>query len=154
MSDSPESSPVNGHESPVANHISVQLLDPEPSESDLSDAPAPDVESPSSESQDALEQPVADDRADDFEDNPTSSDEDAPNDADFDDVEAAPSPASNDENIEAAASDDSGAASKRKAGGGLEDDYIRENPELYGLRRSVCRQPPTMSLVTKTNKPL
>lgn len=138
MSDSPESSPVNGHDSPVANHVSVQLLDPEPSESDLSDAPAPDVVSPSSDSQDALEQPVADHRADDFDDPSSSSNEDAPNDGDFDDLEAAPSPGSNDENIEAAASDDSRAASKRKAGVSLEDDYIRENPELYGLRRSVC----------------
>lgn len=139
MSDSPESSPVNGHESPIANHVSVQLLDPEPSESDLSDAPAPDVESPSSESQDALDQTVADDRVDDFDDPSSSSDEDAPNDGDFDDLAAAPSPGSNDEHIEAAASDDSRTASKRKAVVSLEDDYIRENPELYGLRRSVRR---------------
>lgn len=137
MSASPESSPVNGHHSPVANHISVQLLDPEPSDSDLSEAPVPDVETPSSDSHDALDQTAADDRADDFDDPSSSSDEDAPNDGDFDDVAAAPSPDSNDGQIEAAASDDSRTASKRKAGLGMEDDYIRENPELYGLRRSV-----------------
>lgn len=154
MSDSPESSPVNGHESPVANQVSVQLLDPDLSESDLSEAPAPDVESPSSESQDALDQTLADDRVDDFDDPSSSSDEDAPNDGDFDDLAVAPSPGSNDEHIETAASDDSRTASKRKAGGGLEEDYIRENPELYGLRRSVCCQSSSMPLFFKTNKSL
>lgn len=154
MSDSPESSPVNGHESPVANHVSVQLLDPEPSESDLSDAPAPDVESPSSESQDALDRTAADDRVDDFDDPSSSSDEDAPNDDDFDDLVAPPSPGSNDEHIEAVASDDSRSGSKRKAGVSLEDDYIRENPELYGLRRSVCRLLPRIHFSSKINKPL
>lgn len=138
MSDSPESSPVNGHESPVANHVSVQLLDPEPSESDLSEAPVADADSPSSCSQDALDQTVANDRVDDFDDPSSSSDQDAPNDGDFDDdLAAVPSPGSNDELIEAAASDDSRTVAKRKAGSSLEEDYIRENPELYGLRRSV-----------------
>lgn len=143
MSASPESSPVNGHASPVAKHVSVQLLDPEPSDSDLSDAPAPDVESPSSGSQDELDPTTADDRVGDFDDPSSSSDEDAPNDGDFDDVADAPSPASNEDHIEAAvSSDDSRTASKRKAGPGLEEEYIRENPELYGLRRSVRYQGP------------
>lgn len=139
MSASPESSPVNGHVSPVANHVSVQLLDPEPSDSDLSDAPAPDVESPTSDSPDELDPAAAGDRAGDFDDPSSSSDEDAPNDGDFDDAGDAPSPGSNDDQIEAAvSSDDSRTAAKRKAGPSLEEeDYIRENPELYGLRRSV-----------------
>ncbi|KAF3764970.1 hypothetical protein M406DRAFT_260476 [Cryphonectria parasitica EP155] len=136
MSSSPESSPVNGHISPVANHVSVQLLDPEPSDSDLSDAPAPDLGSPASASRDELDQAATDGRADDFDDPSSSSDEDAPNDGDFDDTLEAASPVSNGDQIEAASSDDSRTASKRKAGAGLEEEYMRENPELYGLRRS------------------
>lgn len=140
MSSSPEaSSPVNGHSEPVANHVSVQLLDPEPSESDLSDAPVPDVDSPRSESPEEADQTADIGRADDFDDPSSSSEEDAPNDGDFDDAADAPSPASNEDHLEAATSDDSRTAPKRKAAPAMdEDDYIRINPELYGLRRSVC----------------
>lgn len=142
MSASPESSPVNGHHSPpVVPRVSVQLLDPEPSDSDLSDAPAPDVETPSSSSQDELDQAATNGRVDDFDDRSSSSDVDAPNDGDFDDAVDATSPESRHDQIEAAVSsdDDSRAASKRKAGPNHEEDYMRENPELYGLRRSVRR---------------
>lgn len=141
MSPSPVSSPTNGHISPVvADTVSVQLLDPEPSDSDLSDAPVADIESPSSNSPGEHGQAAADGRVDDFHDPPTSSDEDALNDADFDDAAEAASPGSHNGQIEAAispSSDDSHAASKRKAAPIDEDDFIRHNPELYGLRRSV-----------------
>lgn len=143
MSASPVSSPANGHVTPVANTVSVQLLDPELSESDLSDAPAADIESPSSNSPGELDQAAARGRADDFDDPPSSSDEDAPNDGDFEDVAEQASPRSHNGHIDAAASaassDDSRTASKRKADPVDEDDYIRDNPELYGLRRSVCQ---------------
>lgn len=141
MSVSPISSPVNGHVSPVANTVSVQLLDPELSDSDLSDAPAADIESPSSNSPGDLDQAGADVRVDDFDDPSSSSDEDAPNDGDFDDVAEQASPGSHNGQIQAAASpassDDSRTASKRKADPIDEEDFIRDNPELYGLRRSV-----------------
>lgn len=141
MSASPVSSPANGHVSPVANTVSVQLLDPEPSDSDLSDAPAADIESPSSNSPGDVDQAGADARADDFDDPSSSSEEDAPNDGDFDDVAEHASPGSHNGEIEAAASaassDDSRTTSKRKADPIDEDDFIRDNPELYGLRRSV-----------------
>lgn len=137
MSASPESSPVNGHTSPVVKPVSVQLLDPEPSDSDLSDAPVPDLGSPASASRDELDPIAANGRPDDFDDPSSSSDEDAPNDGDFEDAVDAASPISNGDRAEPASSDDSRGASKRKAGHSLEEDYIRENPELYGLRRSV-----------------
>lgn len=145
MSTSPEPSPVNGHSSPDPNNVSVQLLDPEPSDSDsdLSDAPAPDLGSPSA-SQDELDDTAGNGRVDDFEDPQTSSDEeeDAPNDGDFDDAGDAASLASNGDGdqVEAVSSDNSSTRSKRKLAVNFEDEYMRENPELYGLRRSVsCR---------------
>lgn len=142
MSASPVSSPANGHLSPIANTVSVQLLDPELSDSDLSDAPAADIESPSSNSPGELDQAGADGRVDDFDDRSSSSDEDAPNDGDFEDVAERVSPRSHNGQIETAVSaassdDDSPTASKRKADPIDEDDFIRDNPELYGLRRSV-----------------
>lgn len=144
MSPSPVSSPTNGHISPiVANTVSVQLLDPESSDSDLSDAPVADIESPSSNSPGEHHQAAADGRVDDFHDPPTSSDEDAPNDEDFDDVAEPVSPGSHNGLLDAAASassDDSREVSKRKAAPVDEDDFIRDNPELYGLRRSVRRK--------------
>lgn len=143
MSSSPEdSSPINGHSEPVANNTSAQVPDPELSESDLSDAPAPalDADSPRSDSLDEADQTVDIGRADDFDDPSSSSQEDAPNDGDFDDAADAPSPASHEDHNEAATSDDSRTASKRKAAPALDDDeYMRMNPELYGLRRSVCQ---------------
>lgn len=139
MSASPESSPANGHVSPVATSVAVQLLDPEPSDSDLSDVQAPDVASPSSDSANNFDSTARDGRADDFDGASSPSDNGASDDADFDEVADSPaSPRSNGPAEGAAsASDDSRTAPKRKAGGSLEEDYMRENPELYGLRRSV-----------------
>lgn len=139
MSGSPESGPANGHVSPVATSVAVQLLDPEPSDSDLSDVQAPDVASPSSDSANNLDSTAHDGRADDFDGASSPSDNGASDDADFDEVVDSPASPRSDGPAEraASASDDSRAAPKRKAGGGLEEDYMRENPELYGLRRSV-----------------
>ena len=139
MSTSPESSPANGHVSPVANSVAVQLLDPDPSDSDLSDVQAPDVASPSPDSANNLNSAALDGPVDESDEASSPSENDASDDADFDDVADSPaSPRSNGQNEAAAsASDDSRTASKRKAGHSLEEEYIRENPELYGLRRSV-----------------
>lgn len=137
MSASPESSPANGHVSPVATSVAVQLLDPEPSDSDLSDVQAPDVASPSSDSVNNFDSTAHDGRADDFDGASSPSDNGASDDADFDEVADSPASLRSNGPAEGAASDDSRTASKRKAGGSLEEDYMRENPELYGLRRSV-----------------
>jgi chromodomain-helicase-DNA-binding protein 1 len=64
-----------------------------------------------------------------------STPDNADEDGDFDMQESLPS--QHDETAEDhASSTDSNRASKRKAPMG-EDDYIKANPELYGLRRSV-----------------
>lgn len=139
MSASPESSPANGHVSPVANSVAVQLLDPEPSDSDLSDVQAPDVASPSSDSANNFDSTALDAPADDFDGASSPSDNGASDDADFDQVVDSPASARSNALDEgaASASDDSRTGFKRKAGASMEEDYMRENPELYGLRRSV-----------------
>lgn len=66
-----------------------------------------------------------------------STDNDAYGDADYD-MEASPqsAPSDHDQNQQPS-SDDSPPSSKRKAPAATDDEYMRENPELYGLRRSV-----------------
>ena len=61
----------------------------------------------------------------------------ASDDADFDMEDDLPSPQTDGAaNGAASSSQASSRAAKRKAGTG-EDEYIKANPELYGLRRSV-----------------
>jgi chromodomain-helicase-DNA-binding protein 1 len=71
-----------------------------------------------------------------------SSPGDASHDGDFDMEESAPSPPDHEEHehhqLERASSSDSIANTKRKAEFD-EEEYIRANPELYGLRRSVLQ---------------
>lgn len=67
-----------------------------------------------------------------------SSADDASHDADYEVHNEPPSPKDHDaEPRGRASSSDSNQASKRKASVD-EEEYIRANPELYGLRRSVC----------------
>lgn len=139
MSTTPESSPANGHVSPVADNVAVavKLLDPEQSDSDLSDVQAADVEVPSPESPNMPDSIVMHVPENDFEESSGRSDNDVSDDADFDMADSLASAHSNGGQNELAASDDSQLSSKRKARANQEEDYMRENPELYGLRRSV-----------------
>lgn len=156
MSASPESSPVNGHASPTPeSSVANGVASGHQSESDLSDvepnyagaasrSDSPDPEDEDDDDDD--EAPVVDD----FEDEPSEpSDNDASEDADFDDVQSdADADADGDADPDVVAADpeepedsesgDSRHAPKRKASVVAEDDYMRSNPELYGLRRSVC----------------
>ncbi|KAI1077094.1 P-loop containing nucleoside triphosphate hydrolase protein [Whalleya microplaca] len=135
MSSSPEPSPVNGHVSPSAAPDTRIILDDRVSESDLSDVnenAASPVRNGSSHDAE-LDQ--------DFPDAAESSDDDnnnnnnASDDADFD-MEDSPVPSQSDvPQDDRSTSNDSRRAPKRKVAAD-EDDYIRENPELYGLRRS------------------
>ncbi|KAK4044532.1 P-loop containing nucleoside triphosphate hydrolase protein [Parachaetomium inaequale] len=139
MSTSPKPGPVNGHASPSADEYSTHIADDARSDSDLSDTQPAGVRAASPESADAVGSP---DEGPEFapenhEEPSDSSDHDAQDDGDFD---AAGSPASMQSN-DNDASDRAGSASaravaKRKTGQTTEDDYMRENPELYGLRRS------------------
>lgn len=143
MSSSPEPSPVNGHSSPQAGRNARIILDDRVSESDLSDVndntalressspSSPNNQSPQEAEQDLDSQGGAE-STDNDEDNNASDD------ADFD-MEDSPAPSQSDApHDETSTSNGSRRVPKRKAGGG-EDEYIRENPELYGLRRSVCK---------------
>ncbi|KAH9903966.1 P-loop containing nucleoside triphosphate hydrolase protein [Xylariomycetidae sp. FL2044] len=139
MSSSPEASFANGDTSPEAKAGTRIILDDRVSESDLSDvnenAALRDSDSPSpahpQSSHDAAHEVEYQDpiESSDNEDNNASDD------ADFDMEDspaASPSDAPRDD---VSSSNGSRRAPKRKAAV-EEDEYIRENPELYGLRRS------------------
>ena len=146
MSTTPDPGPVNGHASPSADEYSTHMADDARSDSDLSDTQPAGVNAASPESADAVGSPDEGPEfaPEDQEEPSDSSDHDAQDDGDFD---AAGSPASMQSN-DNDASDRAGSASaravaKRKTAQTTEDDYMRENPELYGLRRSVCYCPST-----------
>ena len=144
MSSSPEPSLANGHGSPMEESSPSPVADGAQSDSDLSEvndtvviarprgSPSAfdhDHDSDDDAKQDSEPHKVADSSAE--EDNEVSDD------ADFDAEDspvASHSDAAQDERSE---SNDSHRAAKRKVGGG-ENEYIAANPELYGLRRSVC----------------
>ena len=134
MSTSSGASPVNGHLYPSVDDHSENEVNGDQSDSDLSDVQAADVDGPSSISVDVAGS-AAQMRAVALEDPSESSDNDAAHDDDFD---MADSPASAQSSEGArGASIESRPAVKRKAAQVVEEDYMRENPELYGLRRSV-----------------
>lgn len=112
--------PTNGH----ASH----------SDSDLSDAneptaqPASDADAPGEEYDDDDEMAI---------DSSSSDDVDAEGEPDGDyDSDSPPSEQAESERARSSVSQDSTRPSKRKASS-EKDDYITQNPELYGLRRSV-----------------
>jgi chromodomain-helicase-DNA-binding protein 1 len=137
MSTSPDPGPVNGHASPSADEYSTHIADAARSDSDLSDTQPAEVDAASDESDDAAGSP---DEGPTFtpeeqDEQSGSSDNDGPGDGDFDAPGSPASVQSNDVSDQAESAS-ARAAAKRKAGQTIEDDYMRENPELYGLRRS------------------
>ena len=137
MSTSPEPSPANGHLSPAADEVTVRYANGDQSDSDLSDVQAADVDEltpDSADDVDAAHDAVA---PNGFGEASEPSDNDGSDDADFDMAESVASATSDPNNDQAASSNDSQRAPKRKAPLAQEDDYIRNDPELYGLRRSV-----------------
>jgi len=128
---------VNGHASPLVdtgNHVAANGIQ---SDSDLSDVQAPDAEAPSPDTPEAGEVTVRNPELT-VEEPSESSDDDASADADFDMDDSPQSPQSEQEDDEPSPSNGSRQPPKRKAPTSVEEDYMRENPELYGLRRSVC----------------
>ena len=126
MSTSSDSSPVNGHASPHADEYADQAPNSDQSDSDLSEVQPVDAD---------VADATAQNPALAGEDSSGSSDNDASDDADFDMADSPVSPRSNDGNARTVL--ESRPAPKRKATQQIEDDFMRENPELYGLRRSV-----------------
>lgn len=145
MSSSPEPSSVNGHMSPETRAGARVILNDRASESDLSDVDVNEnaALAESSTSSSPIRNQSSRDLEPDLDSEPgaESSDNDddnnnASDDADFD-MEDSPAPSQSDAlQDERSTSNSSRRVPKRKAVAD-EDDYIRENPELYGLRRSV-----------------
>jgi chromodomain-helicase-DNA-binding protein 1 len=138
MSSPSGATPVNGHDSSLAVDQSPPTANGDATDSDLSNVddaevlPSPDAqEEPNS----VFHKPelTAEETYDD-----SGGEDDASADADFDMDDSPQSPQNDSENDEQSSSNGSRQASRRKATTGNEDDYMRENPELYGLRRSVC----------------
>ena len=140
MSSSPEADLANGDNSPVVQSPNMGELEDRATESDLSEvhdttAPqhSPSPSRSASSNQPESPQPV-EQEPDDSSDNDGNN---ASDDADFD-MEDSPAPSQSDApQDQRSTSSDSRRTAKRKAAA-EEDEYIRENPELYGLRRSVC----------------
>jgi chromodomain-helicase-DNA-binding protein 1 len=145
MSSSVEQSPVNGHFSPD-NDVTLPVIQAELQvDSDLSDADEP-VEASGSISVSHNVNPFANlDGAGQISSDSDESDNDnASEDADFDMEDSVPSPQSDVAPEERSSSRESRRAPKRKAAV-EEDEYIKANPELYGLRRSVWISKPFLS---------
>jgi chromodomain-helicase-DNA-binding protein 1 len=138
MASTTSSSLPNGHVSPFPNTAMSNDDAPYDSESDLSEIREPPVveTSPSTSSSPRQQSEFG---HQDLESSDSSGPEnnDGSDDADFDiDDSPAAAPAQNDR-IDRSTSHDSRRPTKRKLG--FEDDeHILANPELYGLRRSVC----------------
>lgn len=137
MSASVVGGPSNGHLSPVDAASSTIVSQPYRPDSDVSDVDASaDQPSPSpSDNAKGVSNHVDEDQH--MSESNDSSPDNASDDGDFDMQDSPPS-----HNEDAAegniSSTDSNRASKRKASLD-EDEYIKANPELYGLRRSVRR---------------
>jgi chromodomain-helicase-DNA-binding protein 1 len=127
---------VNGHDTSLAVDQSPPTAHGDSTDSDLSNVDDAEV-LPSLDAQGEVNPvvPKPELTAEETYDDPSEED-DASADADFD-MEASPqSPQNDSENDEQSSSNGSREVSRRKVEIGNEDDYMRENPELYGLRRS------------------
>lgn len=148
MSSPSEDGPINGHRSPDPT------IDPQPtddrrgSDGNLSDTQRGprSNRSMSAPESDAEELNGVDNAPDMAESDPPTPD-DASGDADFDIEESRPSPHDEEMPEDHPSSSDSGRGSKRKADV-AEDDFMRADPELYGLRRSVRAKKPQMVIAT------
>lgn len=128
----------NGHSSDVdENHLKPSPQPPR-SESELSDInDIPDTTMSSVTGQDDADH-SEDDAIHDMATSELDDDEDAPGeeDADFDE-ETPPPEAADGMRHDRSTSEDSLRPGKRKVDGLDDEEYMKQNPELYGLRRSV-----------------
>lgn len=135
MSSSPEADTVNGHISPVSEDDTMHVATGDQSDSDLSDVQAADADVPSPASADGFDPSDKPDLT--LEEPSDASNDDASDDADFDMADSPASARSNAADNNRATSSEPRPVAKRKAVHAIEEEYMRENPELYGLRRSV-----------------
>ena len=132
---------MNGHSSEVDdNHLrpSPQLPRSESELSDVGDIPTTTI-SPTTEQQDEVH---SDDNAiHDMATSELDEEEDAPSEDDADFDEETPPPDEADAmRLDRSSSEDSLRPGKRKADVVDDEQYMKQNPELYGLRRSVCAE--------------
>lgn len=131
--------PVNGHLSPDDAMTSTVDAEVGQSDTDIPDA----RESPMDRSSPSASEAQPHETPDHIDEDRASSDDDgssldnASEDGDFDMQESVASPQDGDAEVNRESSPASSRPSKRKTTV-AEEDYMRENPELYGLRRSVC----------------
>ncbi|KAF1915035.1 hypothetical protein BDU57DRAFT_410203, partial [Ampelomyces quisqualis] len=128
---------TNGHTSPLPVHVTPTQSPSQHSDSDLSDArgaaaaePSSDVDAPGEDYDD--DEPAA-------VDSDSSADVDAEGEPDADyDSDSPPSEHAPSSRAQSVSSQESSRPLKRKASTSADkDDYMTQNPELYGLRRSV-----------------
>jgi chromodomain-helicase-DNA-binding protein 1 len=124
----------NGHGSPLVARPASTNGRASPSDSDLSDSHEPAAHDASDADAPGEEYDSNDEMAVDSD---SSNDVDAEGEPDGDyDSDSPPSEQAESERARSSVSQDSSRPSKRKASA-EKDDYITQNPELYGLRRSV-----------------
>src|SRR5947207_11355108 len=133
----------NGHLSPLANNVMTMDKTGSDSDSDLSDInePAGNANPLSPRSNSGLDHRSESYKRDDS--SAASSDDDqqaGSDDAEYD-LETPPAVDADISRHERSSSPESRRPAKRKAGGLEDDEHILNNPELYGLRRSVCSDP-------------
>lgn len=136
MSASPESSLVNGYASPEIDSSINANQNGNVSESDLSDDEAAEAGNRSSGPAMGAEPSARPDSA--VDQSSDSSHDEHPDEGEFNMADSPVSARSVPRHIERASSSESRSAGKRKADHFNEDEFMRENPTLYGLRRSVC----------------
>ncbi len=125
----------NGHSAPLENSPLINDDAPYDSESDLSDVAIHIVDEPSP-APSSNNQPEFGAQDSDDSESSAAEPQDGSEDADFD-MEDSPAPApTTAERHDRSTSTESRRPAKRKMA--LEDEHILANPELYGLRRSVC----------------
>lgn len=126
---------TNGHLSPLPVHIAPTQSPSDHSDSDLSDSNEPAAAAPSSDVDAPGEEYDDDEPA--VADSDSSDDVDAEGEPDGDyDSDSPPSEHAPSSPAQSVSSQESSRPLKRKASA-EKDDYMTQNPELYGLRRSV-----------------
>ena len=130
---------TNGHSSDVDEdrlRVPPRFDRSESELSDVNDIPTTTISSVTEQRDDSHSD---DDAIHDMATSELDEDEDAPGEEDTDFDEASP-PSEHDANgrESRSASEDSLRPGKRKAPEVDDEEYMKQNPELYGLRRSVC----------------
>jgi chromodomain-helicase-DNA-binding protein 1 len=140
----PGPSLTNGHNSALTINPTPAGDDSPHSESDLSEVKENGAEAGSSDEDAPGEEFNEEDEMEIDSDSSEDADAEGEPDGDYD-SETPPPEQDKGSRARSSASEDSTRPPKRKAGrsSAEKDDYIEQNPELYGLRRSVCLAHPS-----------